>query len=66
MRFNCGPTRQEKDEKKKFWHKWFAWHPVKVGNREGIWLELVERKGTIWTSYGQYAGWIWEYRRIKT
>lgn len=39
--------------KEKYWHKWFAWHPVKINtNKENslieidqywIWLEYVER-----------------------
>lgn len=34
----------EKLDKKKQWHKWFAWHPVVV-NREWVWLETISRKG---------------------
>jgi hypothetical protein len=26
------------------WHKWFAWHPVKLENGDKIWLEFVLRK----------------------
>lgn len=45
--------RQEIERKRRLvWHRWFAWHPVKVGscNFDGIetppsivWLEYVER-----------------------
>ena len=27
------------------WHRWFAWHPVRVGHKDCRWLEYVERKG---------------------
>lgn len=37
------------------WHRWFAWHPVVVGD-QWVWLETVERlhRETI-------SEW-WEYR----
>lgn len=38
------------------WHRWFAWHPVSVGN-DFVWWEYVIRKGT----YG-YDGISFEYR----
>jgi len=25
------------------WHLWFAWHPVRVGDGDVRWLEVVER-----------------------
>jgi hypothetical protein len=25
------------------WHRWFAWHPVRVGD-EWVWLETIERQ----------------------
>lgn len=31
------------------WHKWFAWHPVMIGN-QSIWLETIQRKM-------RYIGW---------
>lgn len=49
MRFKEYPSKQD-------WHKWFAWHPVSVGN-EAVWLEVIERK----VSYSIYDDW-WEYR----
>ncbi len=47
------------------WHKWFAWHPVRIPptTEEGgkktktyAWLEYVERKRDIW--------WNWSFRQL--
>lgn len=62
MRFNCGPTWLEKHEAKKSWHRWFAWHAVRVSGNTCCWLEVVERKG----ERVAYAGWSWEYRPCAT
>jgi hypothetical protein len=50
MIFKLGKTDQQKrieKEKKKDWHKWFAWHPVNVGEEDGrnrmAWLCTVYR-----------------------
>ena len=54
MKFNCGPTREERLAKKKSiaikhkledeqWHKWFAWYPVKIGKNDCRWMTTVER-----------------------
>lgn len=40
------------------WHRWWAWHPVKVGGRT-VWFETVERDYCSPAGYG--GGW-WEYR----
>ncbi len=67
MRFNCGPDSVEKHEAKKFWHRWFAWYPVRVSKRECIWLEFVERKGTFVTGFaavGAYMYFEWEYKKL--
>lgn len=61
MRFDCGPTWQERKEKLCDWHSWYAWYPVRVGPRECRWLERVERKGEYWFAIGG-SGWTWEYR----
>lgn len=45
------------------WHRWFAWHPVKVSDHDVRWLEVVERKGTYQWWGDSY--WNWEYRAIK-
>jgi len=38
------------------WHKWFAWHPVKIKDDNGhtymAWLEYVGRKDIIFTDMG--------------
>ena len=53
------------------WHKWFAWHPVRVptrGKMSGmtmIWLQTVERKGEQYNCFSGY-GWHWSYRPIET
>jgi hypothetical protein len=38
------------------WHRWFAWHPVKIDHKY-VWLEYVHRKLSGFT----YAD-DWEYR----
>jgi hypothetical protein len=44
------------------WHRWFAWHPVKVGTF-WIWLETIERRGNM--QYDFADSWFqWEYREI--
>lgn len=48
---------------KERWHKWFAWHPVRVptkGKMSGmtmVWFETIERKGSYY-----YDAWSWNYR----
>jgi hypothetical protein len=41
----------------KSWHRWFAWHPVRVSPDQAAWLEVVERRecGSCDCEY-------WEYR----
>lgn len=63
MRFNCGPTWQERTALRECWHRWFAWYPVRVGTRDCRWLETIERRGKYWAFYGG-AGWDWEYRPV--
>lgn len=29
------------------WHRWFAWHPVRMDNGEWKWLCFLERRGDI-------------------
>ena len=49
MRFPCKATDPAK------WHRWFAWHPVRVRD-EIVWLETVWRREvcTSWDSYWEY------------
>jgi len=64
MKFATGPTWSERHSEKLKWHRWFAWHPVRVGSREKRWLEYVERKGTVWEATSIW-GYTWEYRSIQ-
>jgi hypothetical protein len=62
-----GLTNEERANelgKKQKWHKWFAWHPIKIDNvyadpqwvGKWVWLETIER---------QYVGKLyrnWDYR----
>jgi hypothetical protein len=65
MKFDCGPTLQERWTRRfnarRQWHPWFAWHPVRTGPRECRWLETLERKGEY---HGGMRGswWSYEYR----
>ena len=34
-----------------WWHKWFAWHPVKIKHR-WVWLQLVQRQSIWWFCFG--------------
>ena len=52
------------------WHKWFAWHPVRVptsGRMSGqtmVWLSNIKRKGTA-VGWIDYTHWVWEYKEGK-
>ena len=52
--------------KRGLWHRWFAWHPVRVGMGDWRWLEVVDRCGErrlIANGDGQPEWfWDWEYR----
>lgn len=39
-------------------HKWFAWHPVKMGN-QWVWLEYVRRRwvSSWYQAYWEYTEW---------
>lgn len=59
MRWKCDSRR----DRKKLWHRWFAWYPVHMGYDDCRWFEQVERKGTYHIS--EHGGcWIWEYRNL--
>lgn len=60
MKWDCGPTWAEKKAALEEWHRWFAWHPVRVGSHDCRWLERIERRGV--TYYDPIAMWEWEYR----
>lgn len=44
MKFNCGPSSQERFASKQLWHKHFAILPERVGPNQCVWLEYVERR----------------------
>jgi hypothetical protein len=71
MKFNCGPTEEERRADKlrrwfterdrmKNWRPWFAWYPVRVASHDCRWLETVEYRAT-GDTYTVF-GWKWEYR----
>jgi len=62
---NCGPTWKEKEAAWRKWHRWFAWHPVRLGkypegSRDCRWLEVVDRR---WL--GGWENPAYEYRAIN-
>lgn len=61
MKFNCGPTWQERRDAKQEWHLWFAWRPVRIASGDCRWLEYVWCKGTVRYSWLD-EHWRWEYR----
>ena len=50
------------------WHKWYAWHPVRVptnGRMSGMtmcWLGIVERRGQYFDCLLSTPYWTWQYR----
>jgi hypothetical protein len=54
MKFNCGPDWWERHKLSKLWHRWFAWFPVRIGERKCVWLEFIERKHE---GYGMHEKW---------
>jgi hypothetical protein len=52
------------------WHLWFAWHPVRLNLHTRVWLETVERKGSMALmadSEGYpYEHWEFQYRPLDT
>ena len=63
MKFDCGPTWEEKVEAKSKWHRCFAWFPVRIASHDCRWLEVVERKGK--RSGMMDPAWAYEYRGVK-
>jgi hypothetical protein len=60
MKFNCGETWDETVARLGKWHRWFAWHPVRIGPHDCRWLEYVWRRGD---RHGSWDGtwWEWQY-----
>lgn len=44
------------------WHRWFAWHPIKIG-KEYVWLEWLERRDDNAT-YDDFNWRDWQYRHL--
>lgn len=65
MKFDCGLTKQERQERLETWHRWFAWCPIRMGSHDCRWLEYVWRKGKFYpyTIIGPY--WEWIYKSYK-
>jgi len=65
MRWINGETFGHKHERCSEWHRWFAWHPVRIGEENGhwikAWLEWVGRKGYY---RNHWNGWTWQYRDL--
>lgn len=59
MKFNCPKKPEKKENKKLFWHNWFAWFPVRVADEDCRWLEMVDRRGNI--EYYMDGGTYWKY-----
>lgn len=69
MKWVTGYTIERKNELKQQWHRWFAWYPVVVGEtvlgrKIKIWLEYVERMGSISYDWDGNNYWRYEYRTI--
>jgi len=64
MKFNYGESWEYEKLRLENWHEWFAWRPVRVGNRDCRWLEKVQRKGK-YIYYGIDSCWLWEYKEIE-
>ncbi len=63
MKFNCGLSYEEKQNKIRCWNKWFAWRPVRVGHKDCRWFEYVNRKERTGSFYQlTYA---WDYLPLK-
>lgn len=69
MKWINGLTWSAEKKRKEQWHKWFAWHPVKIGvveqgtaneRKRIVWLETIWRKGAFSCSFGD-CWWDWEY-----
>lgn len=51
---------------RRLWHRWFAWHPVIIGDHL-FWLEWVERRGGFDHSKNidRRPPWRWQYRTAE-
>lgn len=88
MKFSCGRTFRSKwlkaEEKAKKevdkygnWHKWFAWYPVTISEKDGkkqcVWLQMLERRWvdakvqykSLYSKYPVVWGSLVEYREVE-
>jgi hypothetical protein len=66
VRFNCGPSLVQRlddwSRRRRNWHRWFAWRPVRLPDNTCVWWEWVERMNTGPACEG---GWDeWETREL--
>jgi hypothetical protein len=68
MRFDCGPTPDQRYEAKYQrlinWHIHFALWPTRIGANDCRWMEWIERKGVYYSSYDGDGCWKWTYRPL--
>jgi hypothetical protein len=62
MKWDCGPTPEERHAAKHEWHDFFPLFPRRVADHDCRWLETIERKGTYYNPGPMAAWWTWEYR----
>jgi len=54
-------AKHKKFTRRREWHRWFAWYPVRIDNDELRWLEVLERIGTYYKmDCAEVSSW-WEY-----
>lgn len=59
-----------KEENKPFhdyyknWHRWFAWYPVPISQKEKAWLQFVERRYESVSNVVRWKDWP-VYREVK-
>lgn len=62
MKFDCGPSWEEKQAQMGAWNRWFAWRPVYLGTHDCRWLEHVMRRAEYRLDYSGGGWWVYEYR----
>ena len=61
MKFKIDSEQVRNDRRKK-WHAWFAWYPVRLNESEVAWLEFVQRKGFLVDRPQETPYWKWYYK----
>lgn len=66
MKFNCGPTPEQKEADRLHrltnWHPFFVMWPRRLGEGDCRWLETIERRGRYLLGFDGPEDWRWEYR----